>query len=192
LDQVCQSEGIQEIDFLQVDVQGADLDVLKGASEILSKSILALEVEVEFSALYTNQPLFAEVDIFLRSQYFTLFDVTKAYRHRLRSPLYSNTRPGQLLWGDAIYMRDLIGEQVPISMRTPTQILKLACIADIFDFPDYTLELLEYLTLNYGREQKHFNFANVIFEGLSQFSKLTNEDFQSLPIIKNICEYLSN
>jgi FkbM family methyltransferase len=191
LDQVCQSEGIQEIDFLQVDVQGADLDVLKGASDILSKSILALEIEVEFSALYTNQPLFAEVDIFLRSQYFTLFDVTKAYRHRLRSPFYSNTRPGQLLWGDAIYMRDLIGEQVPTSRCTPTQILKLACIADILDLPDYALELLEYLTLNYAQDQKQFNCANVIFESLSQFPELASGDLSSLPVIKNIYDYLS-
>lgn len=33
LDTFCPSEGIEEIDFLQVDVQGADVQVLKGASK---------------------------------------------------------------------------------------------------------------------------------------------------------------
>ncbi|WP_051023565.1 FkbM family methyltransferase [Synechococcus sp. PCC 7502] len=48
LDDFCQIEGVSEIDFLQIDVQGADLDVLKGASWILERSILAGKIEVEF------------------------------------------------------------------------------------------------------------------------------------------------
>ncbi len=68
LDQVCQTEGIHEIDFLQVDVQGADLQVLKGASQTLDRTILAVQIEVEFSHLYRHQPLFADVDTFLRGR----------------------------------------------------------------------------------------------------------------------------
>jgi FkbM family methyltransferase len=48
LDTFCQTEGINEIDFLQIDVQGADLNVLEGASWILDRSILAVQIEVEF------------------------------------------------------------------------------------------------------------------------------------------------
>ncbi len=44
LDAFCQSEGINEIDFLQTDVQGADIQILEGAAGILERSILAVQV----------------------------------------------------------------------------------------------------------------------------------------------------
>ncbi len=40
LDKFCQIEAINEIDFIQLDIQGYELNVLKGASSILKHSIL--------------------------------------------------------------------------------------------------------------------------------------------------------
>jgi FkbM family methyltransferase len=190
LDQVCQSEGINDIDFLQIDVQGADLQVLKGASQTLDRTILAVQIEVEFSHLYRHQPLFADVDTFLRKQEFTLFDFSVAYRLRARSPIQSSQRSGQLLWGDAIYFRDFIREEYSSPLKTPEQILKLACIADILEFPDYGLELLEYLTLNYGSDPT-YNFANIIVQQLAQFPELVQNGLGSLPIVTNIRDYVT-
>ncbi|MEQ8536060.1 MAG: FkbM family methyltransferase [Coleofasciculus sp. D1-CHI-01] len=189
LDAFCQKEGINEIDFLQIDVQGAEFQVLEGARWILERSILAVQVEVEFSSLYLNQPLFADVDTFLRKQDFTLFDLSKAYRIRARSPIQSSVHPGQLLWADAYYFRDLIGEDSSIPLKTPEQIFKLACIADIMNFSDYALELLEYLTLQYGTDT-NYNFANTILESLSQFPELVQQGLDSLPIVASIRDYI--
>ncbi|NET60226.1 MAG: FkbM family methyltransferase [Symploca sp. SIO2E6] len=189
LDSFCQEEGIDEIDFLQIDVQGADLQVLEGASEILERSILAVQIEVEFSHLYVNQPLFADIDTYLRNQGFTLFDLANSYRLRARSPLQSRVRSGQLLWADAFYFRDLIREDISISLKTPEEILKLACMADIMNFPDYGLELLEYLTINYGTDA-NYNFADNILESLAQFPELVRQGLDSLAIVANIRDYL--
>ena len=191
LDTFCQEEEIDEIDFLQVDVQGAELQVLEGASNILEKSILAVQVEVEFSHLYINQPLFADVDTYLRKQGFTLFDLTKAHRTRADSPIVSTTRAGQLLWGDAFYLRDLIGENVNQSLKTSEQIFKLACIADVMNFPDYALELLEYLTLHYGSDAK-YNFADNIVESLAQFPELVQQGLGTLAVVDKIQDYVSD
>ncbi|MGB7444687.1 MAG: FkbM family methyltransferase [Coleofasciculaceae cyanobacterium] len=191
LDTFCQEEGINEIDFLQVDVQGAELQVLEGASNILEKSILAVQVEVEFSHLYVNQPLFTDVDIYLRKQGFTLFDLTKAHRTRIDSPIVSTARAGQLLWGDAFYFRDLIGEDVSPSLKKPEQIFKLACMADVMNFPDYALELLEYLTLHYGSDAK-YNFADNIVESLSQFPELAKQGLGTLAVVDKIKDYVSD
>ena len=191
LDAFCQEEEVNEIDFMQIDVQGADLDVLEGARNILNCGTLAIQIEVEFSHLYTNQPLFADVDTFLRKHDFTLFDVSKSYRLRARSPICSSARAGQLLWGDAFYFRDLIREDMDGKLKSPDRILKLACIADIMSFPDYALEILEYLTLNYG-EDSNYNFANSIIEGLSQFPELVSHGLDSLPIVEKIRDYISN
>jgi FkbM family methyltransferase len=190
LDQVCQTEGIAAIDFLQIDVQGADLQVLEGAGWLLERSILAVQVEVEFSSLYRGQPLFADVDQFMRNQGFTFFDLDPGYRVRARSPIQSTDRGGQLLWGDAFYFRDLIQAGVESPLNTPEQIFKLACIADVLEFPDYALELLEYLTLHYG-DDPLYNFADAIVETLSAFPLLVEQGLETLPVIQSIREYVS-
>jgi len=189
LDNFCQEQGVNEIDFMQIDVQGADIDVLEGAKNILNRGTLAIQIEVEFSHLYTNQPLFADVDTFLRKHDFTLFDISTAYRLRARSPVCSSVRQGQLLWGDGIYFRDLIREDMDEQLKSPDRMLKLACIADIMNFPDYTLEILEYLTLKYG-EDSNYNFANSIVESLAQFPELVSQGLDSLPIVAKIRDYI--
>jgi FkbM family methyltransferase len=191
LDQFCKEEEINEIDFLQIDVQGADLDVLEGANQTLNRGTLAIQVEVIFSHLYKDQPLFADVDTFLRKNDFTLFDLSRSYGLRARSPIRSTVRGGQLLWGDAFYFRDLIREDMDGHLKSPERMLKLACIADILNFPDYTLEILEYLTLQYGSKDSNYNFADCIIEGLSQFPDLVSQGLDSLPIVVNIRDYAS-
>lgn len=188
LDQFCQEEEINEIDFLQIDVQGADLDVLEGAVKILQSGTTAVQIEVEFSHLYTGQPLFADVDSFLRKHDFTLFDVSKSYRIRSRSPICSKIRAGQLLWGDAYYFRDLIREDISEQFKSPDKLLKLACVADILNFPDYTLEVLEYLTLRYG-ENPEYNFADSIIESLANFPDLVKHGLALLPIVQSIRQF---
>ena len=86
LDAICQEEGIADIDFLQIDVQGADLQVLEGVSNLLDRSVFAIQIEVEFSELYLNQPLFADVDRYLRKKGFVLFELEPMAR-RFRSSL---------------------------------------------------------------------------------------------------------
>ncbi|BDA66135.1 methyltransferase FkbM family [Calothrix sp. PCC 7716] len=189
LDTFCKNEEMTEIDFLQIDVQGADLDVLKGGYSILENSVLAIQIEVEFSPLYINQPLFTDIDIFLRNQGFSLFDLAPSYRTRSDSPIQSTLRPGQILWADAFYFRDLIQEDINISLKTPQQILKLACIADIMHFPDYALELLTYLTINFGNDPK-YNFASSIIETLSEIPDLVQAGIESLPAVTKLKSYI--
>jgi len=190
LDAFCKDEGIDEIDFLQIDVQGADLDVLQGGSKLLERCKV-IQTEVEFSHLYINQPLFADIDIYLRKQGFTLFDLSVAKRRRAISPVYSATRLGQMLWGDAYYFRDLIREDLDSDLKSPHQILKLACIADVMDFPDYALEILEYLTLQHG-DNPMYNFADNIVDTLSKFPPLVENGLHFLPIIATIRDYISS
>jgi FkbM family methyltransferase len=191
LDNFCASEGVDEIDFLQIDVQGADLNVLQGATNLLRRSGLAIQIEVEFSQLYQGQPLFADVDIFLRRQGFSLFDLTTAYRTRSLSPIRGHNRFGQLLWGDAFYLRDLLAEQPYPQLISPEKMLKLACISDILGFSDYTLEILVHLTTSYGHEAM-YNYAKVIVNSLAQFETLVEPGLLNLPVIQKIESYLSD
>ncbi len=188
LDNFCKSERIKHIDFLQIDAQGAELPILEGAIEVLERGILAVQTEVSFSPVYLNQPLFADVDRYLRNKGFTLFDLAAAYYKREQSPVRPKNRPGQMLWGECIYFRDLIQANQNLHLQEPEQLFKLACIADMLDFPDYALELLVYLTLQYG---ENYNFADNIVESLAQSLNTTSQKLESLPIIPSIKPYLS-
>jgi FkbM family methyltransferase len=99
---------IDDIDFLKIDVQGAGLPVLQNAMRAMS-SALVVQIEVEFVELYQGQPMFADVDIYLRAQGFQ-FHTFDGFGSRAFKPLapQGNQNAGfrQCLWSDAIYVRD--------------------------------------------------------------------------------------
>jgi len=99
---------LKNCDFLKIDVQGSELDVLKGAKRVLGDTLVA-EIEVEFIPIYKNQPLFAEVDSFMRKQGF-LFHKFVDVAGRGYKPFAvdgNRAKPvSQMLWADAIYIRD--------------------------------------------------------------------------------------
>ena len=96
-------------DFLKADVQGAELMVFEGATRLLDE-VLVVHAEVEFVELYKGQPLFAEIDTYLRSKGFVLHLLGKA--GRTFKPLVFMNDPNatlsQILWGDAVYVRDFM------------------------------------------------------------------------------------
>jgi len=111
---------VDYIDYVKIDVQGAELKVLKGAEKIL-KTVRFLELEVEFNPIYQNQPIFSELDIYLREQGFVLWKFTNLVHYGLAGEnqilgsintvnyddyrIEFESRGGQLYWADAIYIR---------------------------------------------------------------------------------------
>ena len=64
LDYFVDKHNIGNVDFIKIDVQGAELDVFKGGSKTL-QNVLKIVCEVEFIQHYENQPLFGEVSDYL-------------------------------------------------------------------------------------------------------------------------------
>ncbi|PKN34749.1 MAG: hypothetical protein CVU61_06805 [Deltaproteobacteria bacterium HGW-Deltaproteobacteria-19] len=145
LDEFCHNEGINEVDFIKVDTQGSELEILQGAQETLSKTI-AVAVEVEFVPIYEGQPLFADVDFFLRSQGFSLFDLNRHWWKRMVDKEIDSR--GQMIFADALYMRDLWNqdESGPFWQslhRDPSRVAKSAAIAGLFGYSDYAIDILK-------------------------------------------------
>ena len=67
LDEFVEKRQIQYIDFIKIDIQGAELDVFKGAQKCL-ENILSIVSEVEFEKIYKKQPLFGDVCSFLNEK----------------------------------------------------------------------------------------------------------------------------
>jgi len=185
LDDFCQAEGVSEIDFLQIDVQGADLDVLQGAETLLSHSGLAIQIEVEFSPLYENQPLFADVDQYLRVRDFSLFGLELSQWNRSVVTYDLGIGRRQLLWADAFYLRDLVNPKAKFT-KTPLTLFKLACIADILNFSDYALELFIYVMQN--TLEQRFNCAECLISCLEEQAAIKQFDPQKLPAVNILRE----
>lgn len=190
LDQYCAENNISGVDFLQVDVQGADLLVLKGAQQILDSSTLAVQVEVEFQELYSGQPLFADLDTWMRAQGFKLHELHPTRRVRAASPIHSTIHPGQLLWGEAYYLRDLLDPETDSRWVHPDHFLKLACIADILDFADYAYELLEQLVLRYGSDSR-YNVADIMVQQLDTVYRAGGDALVDTSLYEKLAAYVS-
>lgn len=136
LDDCLASNGVPHVDFLELDTQGSELDVLRGAEQLLRDSIIGLQIEVEFAPMYVDQPLFADVDAFLRARGFQLYDLS---RYRIRRTALDASVPtrGQLLWGHALYFRDH-HQNMPEPLM-----LRLAVVSVLLDFPDLAAHVLD-------------------------------------------------
>lgn len=103
-------------DYLKLDVQGAELDVLSHGCEVLAE-VAVVHTEVEFVALYREQPLFADVDGFLRSQGFAFHRIL-GFGGRPFRPFIRNNDPNsivsQQLWAEVVYVKDFMAlERLP-------------------------------------------------------------------------------
>lgn len=92
------------IDFLKLDVQGAELMVLQGANRTLARTAV-VHCEVAFSQIYLGQPLFSAVQERLALQGFTFIDFLIPGRYQYLTPSGRVTQD-RLLWADAVFFRD--------------------------------------------------------------------------------------
>jgi len=129
------------VDFLELDTQGTELEILKGADRFLASSVVGLQTEVEFSSLYDAQPLFAAVDEYLRGFGFMLFDLTRN-RYRRAAMARDLVTRGQLLWGDAVYLQDYRRFSGDTAKE---RVLKLCVVAGLLGFHDYALETCDFV-----------------------------------------------
>jgi FkbM family methyltransferase len=67
----CNTHSLNSIDFIHLDVQGAELMVLKGAGDFI-RNINAIWLEVEHIALYKDQPLHQDIESFMQRHGFIL------------------------------------------------------------------------------------------------------------------------
>ena len=133
LDNQLKEAKLFDIDFIKVDVQGHELPILRGGIDTLQR-VIGIEVEVEFLPVYQGQPVFSEVDCFLRDSGFELFDIKRTFRNRRDKKNYGN-RKGQLLWGDALYFKS--PESVlSISNISAEKVMRAISIYMVYGYPD--------------------------------------------------------
>jgi hypothetical protein len=116
---------IDDCDFLKIDVQGGELDVLMGAPNTLKRTVF-VHCEVEFAPVYQNQPLFSDFDAHLRAAGFELIDIVNAGYAATRSLPRPISR-SRLMWAEAVYARS----PETIALLGADKALKAAYIAHV-------------------------------------------------------------
>lgn len=101
-------EEVKSIDFLKIDVQGFELEIMRNGMRKLAEAAL-IQIEVSFTPLYEGQPVFGEIDLFLRGMGFVphCFAALKQWpiapcviNGNVSAPL------NHLLEADVVYVRD--------------------------------------------------------------------------------------
>lgn len=147
-DGFAQANAIGPVDFFKLDTEGTELDILQGAQRALEASVLGVQIEVGFSEYHHGRAVFAEVDTFMRAHGFSLYELAplRLARKALPNLHACDVQPapyGQMLWGDALYLRDLMAPANQRFARIAETVIKAICLYDIFGYPDCAVELLE-------------------------------------------------
>jgi len=135
---------IARMDFLKMDVQGSEREVLTHGRARLKETVV-VQTEVSFVPLYQNQPVFGEIDLLLRDAGFIPHSVTGTKLWPI-APMVVGDTPNrgirQLLETDMVYVRDF---SRPENMDAE-QWKQLALVAH-YCYGSYDLTLRSILTL---------------------------------------------
>ncbi|MEA2682511.1 MAG: hypothetical protein QOK05_839 [Chloroflexota bacterium] len=113
LDDVAAQFGFLDADFLNLDLQGYELECLKGAGRLL-ESIRTIYTEINVDELYRGCALLPELDGWLNARGFEAVDVLLAGSSRRAGDEFVG-------WGDACYVR--VDQPRPFSVMHPADAL---------------------------------------------------------------------
>jgi Methyltransferase FkbM domain len=146
-----QDSEIHSVDFLKIDVDGPDFEILNSFDSALETlGVLGVGIEVSyFGSAADTDYTFHNVDRFMKARGFELFGTTvRRYSLAALPAPYVLSFPaqgdfGRPLLGDALYVRDLgAHEHDEFTAQLPlAKLLNLICIFAVFNLPDCAAEI---------------------------------------------------
>lgn len=155
VDDLVQEERLSGRDFIKIDVDGYDLDVILSAeNSSQSAPILGYTLEVNFyGSTSDTDHTFHNTDRLMRQWGFDLVGLSmRRYSAAALPAPFEWDGPAQTVFGrpyrgDAVYLRDpmVAGTRGgPVCPHlSPQKLLKLACLFECFGLPDHAAELIQ-------------------------------------------------
>ena len=144
--------GFDDADFLKIDVDGPDYEILRSANSLLARpTLLGVALEVCFYGSHdANDNSFHNMDRLMREKGFELYGLSvRAYASAALPSPYLDAHPsmntrGRPVQGDAIYIRDLgsRARQAEAAALSDEKLAKAAALYALFSLPDYAAEML--------------------------------------------------
>ncbi len=94
-----------DVDAIKIDTQGLELPILTSAEEIVRDCVL-IETETGFCENYLGETTFDQIMEYMRAMGFGLFDINASHRVSRANALSKKTSNEQILWCEAIWLRD--------------------------------------------------------------------------------------
>lgn len=143
LERTLAAAGVSRVDYLKLDIEGPELEVLCAAPGIVA-SALAIKVEVAFIPVRRGQAVAADIDRHLSERGFALMDFIRPAHWRrdgyaIHPQIGDGRIPysrGQLIQGDYLFFRRAA------TIDAPAQALRAASLGMAHGFFDYAAALL--------------------------------------------------
>ena len=143
LDYILGKDQIPAPNFLSIDTQGAEYDILLGAKETLKSHVVAVALEAMFHPLYKGQKLFGDICQLLNSQGFHFVRFLNINEvSSFRGPIGFRGH-GLHVESDALFLRRC---DYPVSSHSEENydmLRKLAFIAIVYNQFEYALDCLQ-------------------------------------------------
>ena len=181
----CLSKEPIDCDFIKLDTQGTELDIIKGGRDLMNGPVIGLEIEVEFVELYEGQPLFGDVCSYLAKHGYDFIDFVNICRWE-RSKF---TQFGQLVFGDALFLSELDSFSLQLKSLpqdvAKSKAVKYIAIAILYDHIDLVPKCLsvfeQYITDDqkrkimklYRKKLKQRQYVEFVLRVTNHFLKWT-------------------
>ena len=165
---------ISNSDFIKIDAQGYNYEILEGSIKTL-KDNLGVEVEVEFTDIYSNQKLFGDVKKLLKKNNLDFIDFTALRRWNR----YNESNYGQCVFGNAVFLKN---PNIVLKMNKD-KILKYLAICILYK----QFDLVEYILKN-----KKINTIekNLINKNLKFFKKYSSKSRLMKGVMSGISRFI--
>ena len=144
LDSLPERSGLPRADFVKLDTEGTELDILEGGRDMLERDVLGLFVEINFWRQSGKAAAFHRVDGHLTDLGFVLFDL-QINRAHFSGVGAKKDKPRS---GDALYLRNFttLVERDPEASEAwlRVKLVKLIALCVAWRYLEYAIELLDY------------------------------------------------
>jgi FkbM family methyltransferase len=131
LDEICAAESIPRIDHLKIDVEGLELEVLKG----YSGTPISVETEVSFHPFRRGIPLFDEVMTYMIGRGYFLADLRRTFwSAKSRAEFPAHEGKGLLIHGDALFVIDPFLDSNRHLFESPEQRARFCAVLCLYGY----------------------------------------------------------
>lgn len=145
IDSFASSQNLK-VDFLKLDTEGTEFNILKGAEYQLGNHVIGIRVEVAFDFIFEGMPLFGTIHDFLLNHNFILLNLDYDGKGDYQfEQINVNKRYGILTSTDAVYVKrpSLVLSNKNENKDLEVTLMKYASFCFLNEAPDLALRMLQ-------------------------------------------------
>jgi FkbM family methyltransferase len=129
-------------EFIKLDTQGTEYEVLNGSQKMLDDRTVAIVTEVAFCELYQGQKLFSDVECFLREAGFSFYGFSRSHSRSCRLlDKTTSTTAERLFYADAVFFKDPYSTPNLMAQFTDRKFSVLYTTALLLGYYDFAFEV---------------------------------------------------